>query len=38
MIRVPKTALDAIEGTQYFSSPGSRKGFTTAIRVPSFFA
>ena len=35
---VPKSALSAIDGTQYRSRPGSRYGLTTAIRTPFFFA
>jgi hypothetical protein len=34
VMRVPKTALSALDGTQYRSSPGSRSGLTTATRVP----
>ena len=34
----PKSAESTFEGTQYFSSPGSRNVLTTSTRVPRFFA
>src|SRR5690606_15404048 len=33
-IRVPKSADSTFDGTQYRSSPGSRKGLTTTTRQP----
>ena len=38
VIFVPNIALSTLDGTQYRSRPGSRIGFTTAMRAPRFFA